>query len=82
MREKERERMPINLSRPEHTRTWGSSEALSCDSRECELPVVVETQKLKEIKTESGTERERETFTLLKASLKVLERLHFRCVNL
>ncbi len=48
MRGGERERMRISLSRPEHTCTWGSSKALSCDSRECELPVVVKTQKQKE----------------------------------
>lgn len=45
---RKRARMPINLSCSENPCTWGSSKALSCDSRECELPVVVETQKQKE----------------------------------
>lgn len=47
-RARERENSHQSLSRSEHAHIWGSSAALSCDSRERELPVVVDTQKQKE----------------------------------
>lgn len=41
-KERERERLCPSHYLSAHTHTWGSSKALSCDSCECEFPVVVE----------------------------------------